>query len=385
MRHISKQQLREIGVSVIAPVLGRHLATAKMLKARRNVVNRGKGTNAPGLAADLPTEEGRVARLGTKALNVAQTAGDVAGVIDPTGAIDATNAAVSLARAKRSVQGSPERKTHLKNAGISAAGIVPYVGDTAKIAKWAGRGTKAATGSTRLGAKAQRATRRNVQAGRRVAADHRRRGIRFPKATTPGIDNGSQDTLNAGTEIKMNRYMQTLVETRKGRDRLKIRRGRPGKVTYSKPKPAGGEGTKAADAEVTRLQNMPKPRRRTSQQNDWTKYQRIGSIIAEAWRVGPTAQRYKSLGRHKKGTRKIKDPLVKSEVKKTKANIDRKLKTKTNPRVSDLVQGSMNRRRAASKRRAKAGKSTGLPRERPEDAKADAQRDEWRRRAPGDK
>ena len=234
MRHISKQQLREIGVSVIAPVLGRHLAMNKMRKARGKVVNRGKGTNAPGLAADLTTEEGRVARLGTKALNVAQTAGDVAGVIDPTGAIDATNAAVSLARAKRSAQGSPERTQHLKNAGISAAGIVPYLGDTPKFAKWAGRGAKAVTGSTRIGAKAQRATRKNVRAGRRVAAAHRSRGI----------------TLNAGMEIIMNRYMQTLLEAKK-KKRSKKRSKKRGSGR-SKEAPDASEADVAAAAAETK-------------------------------------------------------------------------------------------------------------------------------------
>ena len=112
----------------------------------------------------------------------------------------------------------------------------------------------------------------------------------------------------------MNRYMHALIETRKGRDRLKIGRGRRGKVTHSKPKPAGEEGTKAADAEVTRLQNMPKPRRRTQSLKAWTEYQRIGKILAEAARLavrkefrkedptgysGPIAQKY---GRRRSST-----------------------------------------------------------------------------------
>ena len=158
----------------------------------------------------------------------------------------------------------------------------------------------------------------------RQASDAQNKQIRRQRKTQGRFD---PFTINQGTEIKMNRYMHALIETRKGRDRLKIGRGRPGKVTHTKPKPKppGEEGTKAADAEVTRLQDMPAPRPRTSQKNDWTEYQRIGRILAEAARLA-----------------------VRKEFRK------------------QTHKG-------------------GLPRERPEDARADAQRDEWRTRAPGDK
>ena len=114
----------------------------------------------------------------------------------------------------------------------------------------------------------------------RQASDAQNKQIRRQRKTQGRFD---PFTINQGTEIKMNRYMHALIETRKGRDRLKIGRGRPGKVTHTKPKPKppGEEGTKAADAEVTRLQDMPAPRPRTSQKNDWTEYQRIGRILAE--------------------------------------------------------------------------------------------------------
>ena len=82
-----------------------------------------------------------------------------------------------------------------------------------------------------------------------------------------------------------------------------------------------------------------------------TAYHRIGKIIAETeFPKGPTAKKYAGLGRAKDtkgGTAAIKDPLVKREVAKTKANIDKKTQSDTNPNVSDLVQGSMNRRRGA--------------------------------------
>ena len=81
---------------------------------------------------------------------------------------------------------------------------------------------------------------------------------------------------NSGTEIKMNRYMHALIETRKGRDRLRIGRGRRGKVTHTKPKPPKPPKPKP-----------PKPKppgeegTEEEQQNDWTEYQRIGRILAE--------------------------------------------------------------------------------------------------------
>ena len=110
---------------------------------------------------------------------------------------------------------------------------------------------------------------------------------------------------NSGTEIKMNRYMHALIErgTRPSRDRLKIGRGRPGKVTHTKPKPPGEEGTKAADAEVTRLQDMPAPRPRTSQKNDWTEYQRIGRILAEEKPRKPSDEWDPDAGEHPSAAR----------------------------------------------------------------------------------
>jgi len=115
-------------------------------------------------------------------------------------------------------------------------------------------------------------------------------------------------------------------------------------------------------------------------QEENTAYQRLGVLMAEALGLvesefpkGPTAKRYDSLGKAKDtngGTAAIKDPLVKRETEKTKANIDKKTQSDTNPNVSDLVQGSMNRRRGESRR----GKGPqGLPAETPKEAKADAE------------
>jgi hypothetical protein len=121
---------------------------------------------------------------------------------------------------------------------------------------------------------------------------------------------------------------------------------------------------------------------------DHTEYHRIGALMAEAmgFPKGPTAKAYEPKGRAKdtgegKGTESIKDPLVRKETEKTKANIDKKTQSDTNPKVSDLVQGSMNRRRGQSRRRG----TGGFGKESKADARADAQRDKWRRMAPGDK
>ena len=115
---------------------------------------------------------------------------------------------------------------------------------------------------------------------------------------------------------------------------------------------------------------------------DWSEYQRLGALFVEAaFPKGPTAKRYGALGRAKEGASKIKDPLVKREVAKTKANVDKKTKSKTNPKVSDLVQGSMNRRRGESRRKG----TGGLPPLDKQTSTADAKRDRYRRMAPGDK
>lgn len=62
-----------------------------------------------------------------------QLALDAIGVVDPTPIADGANAAISLGRAF--ITDPERRKEHLQNAAISAVSMIPYVGDTAKIAK----------------------------------------------------------------------------------------------------------------------------------------------------------------------------------------------------------------------------------------------------------
>lgn len=62
-----------------------------------------------------------------------QLALDAVGVVEPTPFADGANAAISLGRAF--ITDPDRRKEHLQNAAISAAGMIPYVGDVAKVAK----------------------------------------------------------------------------------------------------------------------------------------------------------------------------------------------------------------------------------------------------------
>lgn len=78
-------------------------------------------------------------------LDKLQFAGDIGGVVDPTGVIDGANAAVSLGRAANAgIRGTGDAKKHLGNAGISALGMIPYVGDIGKSFKYARPAFKAA-------------------------------------------------------------------------------------------------------------------------------------------------------------------------------------------------------------------------------------------------
>jgi hypothetical protein len=204
-------------------------------------------------------------------------------------------------------------------------------------------------------------------------------------------------------ETKMNNaYVRRLMEDEEPTDKdlEDIKKEKPAKIP--KKKYFGGEtdpkkvDTKAAIAShragikaagkkgVADL----KKERQAAGVDDWTVYHQMGKIIAETeFPKGPTAQAYSSKGRAKdtgegQGTASIKDPLVRKETEKTKANIDKKTQSDTNPKVSDLVQGSMNRRRGESRR---GQGPSGLGKESRADAKADAARDKYRRMAPGDK
>jgi hypothetical protein len=73
----------------------------------------------------------------TSWIDRAQDVVDIVGVIDPTGVADAANALGYAARGKWG------------HAGVSALGIIPYAGDTAKIAKYGARAAKTGKASGR--------------------------------------------------------------------------------------------------------------------------------------------------------------------------------------------------------------------------------------------
>lgn len=67
------------------------------------------------------------------AMDAVQLVLDVIGAFDPTPITDGANSLISVGRA---VLTDPERrKEHLQNAAISAVSMIPYIGDTSKLAK----------------------------------------------------------------------------------------------------------------------------------------------------------------------------------------------------------------------------------------------------------
>mgnify|MGYP005816281751 FL=1 len=110
------------------------------------------------------------------------------------------------------------------------------------------------------------------------------------------------------------------------------------------------------------------------------------------YQVGPTAKRIEAKSPGGEGSRMSdqgdkpvsRDPVVDRETKKAQARVDKRLKTKTNLKVSDAVQLGMDARRRAVKAGKSVEGSPPLPRETKKDAAADAAQDKKRREAPGD-
>lgn len=87
----------------------------------------------PGIMSGSPRSETKQPSMSSNAVDALQLVLDVVGAFDPTPITDGANAAISLGRAF--VTDPERRKEHLQNAAISAVSIVPYIGDTAKLAK----------------------------------------------------------------------------------------------------------------------------------------------------------------------------------------------------------------------------------------------------------
>lgn len=102
--------------------------------------------NAASLTQGIIEDPTNLPRAGksmlSRGLDALQTGLDAIGVADPTPIADGINAGISLVRAFT----EPENAgTHVSNAAISAVGMVPYIGDFAKLAKYGRKGANAAS------------------------------------------------------------------------------------------------------------------------------------------------------------------------------------------------------------------------------------------------
>jgi hypothetical protein len=121
----------------------------------------------------------------SQGLDALQVGLDAIGTVEPTPFADGANAAISLARAGT----EPERAgEHLKNAATSVVSMIPYVGDLAKGAKYAGKaanaGSKAAGKSSKAAGAGANATGSAATTG--AAATAANSTSANPSAAIPG-------------------------------------------------------------------------------------------------------------------------------------------------------------------------------------------------------
>lgn len=82
-------------------------------------------------------------RRGGGLLDKIQTGLDIVGAVEPTPFADGSNAIISALRAMADPQHAGE---HLRNAGVSLISMIPYIGDTAKLAKYGGKAASSVGG-----------------------------------------------------------------------------------------------------------------------------------------------------------------------------------------------------------------------------------------------
>jgi hypothetical protein len=134
----------------------------------------------PSNGSSDPDEEG------SSWLDWVQTGLDIVGFVDPFGIADGVNAVIHLARG------------NYVDAAISAAGMIPYVGDAAKAAKYAAKGVKAgvklATAGAKVGAKA---------AGKAASAvaDVARKGAKLADNAVRGAAATAKKALNKAGDL----------------------------------------------------------------------------------------------------------------------------------------------------------------------------------------
>jgi hypothetical protein len=111
--------------------------------------------NAPRAPADAPAARAGV-DPGALALDLTQIALDIVGIFEPTPFADGANALISLGRGD------------FLGAGLSALGVIPYVGDAAKLGKL-GRWAETVTNAVELAARNSEAARVLGPALRRIS------------------------------------------------------------------------------------------------------------------------------------------------------------------------------------------------------------------------
>ena len=139
---------------------------------------------------------------GSTALDVAQLGADVLGVVDPTGIVDAGNAAVSFTRAAFD---KDRRGEHVKNGMISMASIIPF-GDVAKLGKLgrAGKTLKNAehlTGAARAAEHAGGAAAKGGKMEVRAAAEADAQSAKGDRSgwRSAAVDWAGQQAMNVAT------------------------------------------------------------------------------------------------------------------------------------------------------------------------------------------
>jgi hypothetical protein len=182
----------------------------------------------------------------TSFLDRAQDVVDIVGIIDPTGVADAANAIGYAARGKWGA------------AAVSALGVVPYLGDSAKIAKYGARAAEVAKVAGKAGkaegrlAKAAKLVSRHakgfskaskdvgkgvVRGTGRAAARGATRGT--TKAAERGLTGRAFDTARKtkwvrraeiGAKRKLGRYGRTGLKMATGEGKLRGRAAKLGKL-----------------------------------------------------------------------------------------------------------------------------------------------------------
>ena len=156
-------------------------------------------------------------------IDTLQGAAEIAGVVDPSGIVDAGNAIVYAARGMLDPK---RRKEHFSSAAISAAGILPYVGDLAKLSRFGGKagahaattGAKGATGASRghgfADALKEAGLGSKGSGGRPGQSSVLAKGSNFGDVLS-GLKSPGEAREEVETQVESEKVQQRLIETTK--------------------------------------------------------------------------------------------------------------------------------------------------------------------------